>query len=39
VGDYVGLDASGSLFRPFFVQANFGNSANATNTFSAAVTP
>ena len=28
VGDYVGLDANGSLFRPFFVQANSGNTTN-----------
>ncbi len=39
VGDYVGLDANGSLFRPFFVQANSGNTTNASDTFAAAVAP
>ena len=39
IGEYVGLDANGSLFRPFFVQANSCNATNASDTFAAAVAP
>src|SRR6266566_4642832 len=33
VGDYEGLDTSGTTFRPIFVQANSGNTANRTDVF------
>jgi hypothetical protein len=43
IGDYVGLDANGSLFRPFFVQTHSVEtttpSSGITDTFAAAVTP
>ncbi len=39
VGDYEGLDTSGALFQPFFVQANSGNTSNRTDVFTATVTP
>jgi hypothetical protein len=34
VGDYQGLSAAGSTFRPFFVQANSGDLQNRTDVFS-----
>ncbi len=39
VGDYEGLDTSGTTFRPIFVQANSGNTANRTDVFTTSVTP
>jgi hypothetical protein len=39
VGDYEGLDTSGTTFVPFFVQANSGNASNPTDVFTANVTP
>jgi hypothetical protein len=33
VGDYEGLTAAGTTFRPFFVQANSGNLTNRTDVF------
>ncbi len=39
VGDYEGLDTSGTEFVPFFVQANSGNTANRTDVFATTVTP
>ena len=38
VGDYEGLDTSGPLFQPFFVQANSGDTTNRTDVFTATVT-
>ena len=35
VGDYAGLDASGTSFLPFFVQTNSGNTTNRTDVFAA----
>ena len=37
VGDYEGLDASGTTFHPFFVAANSGNTANRTDVFATTV--
>jgi hypothetical protein len=38
VGDYEGLDTSGtSLFQPFFVQTNSGNTSNRTDVFTTTV--
>ncbi len=41
VGDYEGLDTSGTSFQPFFVQTNPppGNTSNLTDVFTATVTP
>ena len=39
VGDYEGMAAAGTSFRPFFVQANSGNTANRTDVFSTSVAP
>ncbi len=39
VGDYEGLDTSGTSFQPFFVQANSGDTTNRTDVFTATVTP
>ena len=39
VGDYEGLAASGTTFRPFWVQANSGNTANRTDVFTTTFTP
>ncbi len=39
VGDYEGLDTNGTVFAPFFVQANSGNTTNRTDVFTTAVTP
>jgi hypothetical protein len=39
VGDYEGLATVGTTFRPMFVQANSGNTANRTDAFSTAVVP
>jgi hypothetical protein len=39
VGDYQGIDTSGTTFDPFFVQANSGNTANRTDVFTTTVTP
>jgi hypothetical protein len=39
VGDYEGLDASGTTFEPLFVQANSGNLSNRTDVFTTAVSP
>ncbi len=39
VGDYEGIDVAGSVFHPFFVQANSGNTANRTDVFTTTVTP
>ena len=38
-GDYEGLDTIGTLFQPFFVQANSGNTTNPTDVFTASVNP
>ncbi len=38
VGDYEGLASVGTTFRPLFVQANSGNTANRTDVFSTAAT-
>ncbi len=37
VGDYEGLATTGTTFRPFFVQANSGNTANRTDVFTTGV--
>lgn len=39
LGDYQGLDVSGTTFYPFFVHANSGNSSNRTDVFTTTVTP
>ena len=39
VGDYEALDTSGTTFKPFFVQANSGNTSNRTDVFATTVTP
>ena len=39
VGDYEGLEAAGTAFVPFFVQANSGNTSNRTDVFTTNVTP
>ncbi len=39
VGDYEGLTSTGGRFDPFFVQANNGNAANATDAFSTTFRP
>jgi hypothetical protein len=39
VGDYEGLSATGTAFKPFFVQANSGNSSNPTDAFATTATP
>ncbi len=39
LGDYQGLDASGTTFVPFFVQANSGNTSNRTDVFTTNVGP
>ena len=39
VGDYEGLAASGTTFRPFWVQANSGNTANRTDVFTTTFAP
>ena len=39
VGDYEGLDAAGTTFYPFFVQANSGNAANRTDVFVTSIAP
>ena len=39
VGDYEGLDTSGTTFHPFFVAANSGNLSNRTDVFTDSVTP
>jgi hypothetical protein len=39
VGDYEGMAATGATFRPLFVQANSGNTANRTDVFSTSVAP
>ncbi len=39
VGDYEGLAASGSVFRPVFVQTSSGNTANRTDVFTTSVAP
>jgi hypothetical protein len=39
VGDYEALDTSGTTFKPFFVQANSGNSSNRTDVFATTVAP
>ncbi len=39
VGDYEGLDTSGTTFHPFFVAANSGNTSNRTDVFTTSVTP
>ncbi len=39
VGDYEGLDANGTDFVPFFVQANSGNTSNRTDVFTIGVSP
>jgi hypothetical protein len=38
-GDYLGLDHTGNTFRPFFVMANTGNTANRTDAFATTATP
>jgi hypothetical protein len=37
VGDYEGLDTSGTSFLPFFVQANSGNKSNRTDVFTTSI--
>jgi hypothetical protein len=37
VGDYEGLDTSGTTFKPFFVATNSGNTANRTDVFATTV--
>lgn len=37
VGDYEGLDTSGTSFQPFFVQTNSGNTSNRTDVFTTTV--
>jgi hypothetical protein len=39
VGDYEGLDTSGTTFHPFFVAANSGNTSNRTDVFTRTVSP
>ncbi len=39
VGDYEGLDTSGTTFHPFFVAANSGILSNRTDVFTNSVTP
>ena len=39
VGDYEGLAAAGTTFRPLFVLANSGNTANRTDVFATSVAP
>ncbi len=39
VGDYEGLDVSGTTFYPFYVAANSGNTANRTDVFVTTVRP
>ena len=39
VGDYEGLDTSGTTFVPFFVQANSGNTSNRTDVFTTTISP
>ncbi len=39
LGDYAGLGSTGSTFRPFFVQAVPGTTADPTNTFATTVGP
>jgi hypothetical protein len=39
IGDYQGLDTSGSTFDPFFIQTNSGDSANPTDVFATTATP
>jgi hypothetical protein len=39
VGDYEGLDVSGTTFYPFFVKANDGNTGNRTDVFIVGVVP
>jgi hypothetical protein len=37
LGDYEGLDVSGTAFVPFFVQANTGNTSNRTDVFTTTI--
>jgi hypothetical protein len=37
VGDYEGLDISGTTFHPFFVQANSGDTSNRTDVFTTSI--
>lgn len=39
VGDYEGMDTAGTIFQPFFVAMNSGNTSNRTDVFTTAVTP
>jgi hypothetical protein len=39
VGDYEGLATVGATFRPLFVQANSGNTANRSDVFSTLAAP
>lgn len=39
VGDYEGLDTSGTTFVPFFVQANDENTSNRTDVFTTTISP
>ena len=39
VGDYEGLASAGTSFRPLFVQANSGITANPTDVFTTSVAP
>jgi hypothetical protein len=39
IGDYAGLDVIQTLFVPFFVQTNSGNTANRTDVFATSVAP
>ncbi len=39
VGDYEGMDTTGTVFHPFFVATNSGNTANRTDVFTTGVTP
>ncbi len=39
VGDYEGLASTGNNFRPFFIQANSGNTSNRTDAFFTTVGP
>jgi hypothetical protein len=38
-GDYEGLDASGTTFKPFVVLANSGDTSNRTDVFATSITP
>ena len=39
VGDYEGIDTAATVFHPFFVAANSGNTSNRTDAFTTTVSP